>query len=196
MVQVERGMKHEDQIPLMGEGMQVPDMQQAGDVIVVLREQPHDRFKRKGKALIYKTTVPLADALCGFQFHVPHLDGRTIVVKSTPGQVLRPNMTYIIPREGMPQRGPSESGDLVVEVDIEFPSSLTPEEVEKLRAALGPMTRAALSTAVSSEHEAYETGMQPLRGTLDELTAGADEDDDDAGGDGEGHGPSVGCSVM
>merc|ERR1711871_1027647 len=65
----------------------------AGDIIVEVKEEPHDRFQRKGDDLYIKRKISLSDALCGFTTQVETLDGRTLIAKSEPGDVLRPT-TY------------------------------------------------------------------------------------------------------
>jgi len=65
----------------------------AGDVIVLVDQQPHKTFQRKGDDLYITRTISLSDALCGFSTEVKTLDGRTLIVKSKPGDVLEPT-TY------------------------------------------------------------------------------------------------------
>jgi DnaJ family protein A protein 2 len=52
--------------------------------------QPHPDFKRRGDDLYIKRTISLSEALCGFQMELTHLDGRTLIIKSAPGEVIRP----------------------------------------------------------------------------------------------------------
>merc|ERR1711977_758580 len=61
-----------------------------GDVIFVLNETPHAVFKRRGADLYVEKTISLVEALCGFEMEVEHLDGRTLIVKSNPGDVIAP----------------------------------------------------------------------------------------------------------
>merc|ERR1712093_11888 len=63
-----------------------------GDVIFVLNEQAHKVFKRKGADLYVEKTISLVEALCGFEMEVEHLDGRTLIVRSLPGEVITPVM--------------------------------------------------------------------------------------------------------
>mmetsp|Transcript_10384 Transcript_10384/g.30814 ORF Transcript_10384/g.30814 Transcript_10384/m.30814 type:complete len:502 (-) Transcript_10384:473-1978(-) len=61
-----------------------------GDVIFVLQEQPHTEFKRKGADLYVKRKISLVEALCGFRMELTHLDGRKLLIKTQPGQVVKP----------------------------------------------------------------------------------------------------------
>lgn len=61
-----------------------------GDIVFVLQLKEHPRFKRKGEDLFYEYTLSLTEALCGFRFVLNHLDGRQLLIKSNPGEVIKP----------------------------------------------------------------------------------------------------------
>jgi len=71
---------------------EIPDGE-AGDVVFVLQEQPHADYKRKGDDLFLERSISLTEALCGFAMELDSLDGRKLVIKSTPGDVIKP-VTY------------------------------------------------------------------------------------------------------
>ena len=56
----------------------------------VLQQKEHPKFKRKGDDIFYEHTLSLTEALCGFQFRLTHLDGRQLLIKSEPGEVVKP----------------------------------------------------------------------------------------------------------
>eukprot|EP00747_Dinoflagellata_sp_TGD_P080030 gnl/TRDRNA2_/TRDRNA2_160734_c0_seq1.p1 gnl/TRDRNA2_/TRDRNA2_160734_c0~~gnl/TRDRNA2_/TRDRNA2_160734_c0_seq1.p1 ORF type:complete len:543 (+),score=158.87 gnl/TRDRNA2_/TRDRNA2_160734_c0_seq1:120-1631(+) len=62
----------------------------AGDVHFVLKEQEHAVFKRKGADLYIEKTISLVEALCGFEIEVTHLDGRKLLIKTGPGEIVKP----------------------------------------------------------------------------------------------------------
>lgn len=62
----------------------------AGDVVFVLKEQEHKDFKRKGCDLFLERKISLVEALCGFEIEVTHLDGRRLIVKTSPGELVKP----------------------------------------------------------------------------------------------------------
>merc|ERR1719159_2239983 len=68
---------------------EIPDGE-AGDVGFVLQEQPHADYKRKGDDLFIERTISLSEALCGFAMELDALDGRKLIIKSTPGEVIKP----------------------------------------------------------------------------------------------------------
>merc|ERR1719422_1621719 len=61
-----------------------------GDVVFVLAEQEHPEFKRKGADLFVERKISLVEALCGFSLELKHLDGRKLVIKTSPGEIVRP----------------------------------------------------------------------------------------------------------
>lgn len=56
----------------------------------VLQLKEHPEFKRKGDDLFLERTLSLTEALCGFQFSLTHLDGRQLLIKSKPGEIVKP----------------------------------------------------------------------------------------------------------
>lgn len=61
-----------------------------GDIVFVLQQREHPKFKRKFDDLYVEHTLKLTEALCGFKFVLTHLDGRQLLVKSNPGEVVKP----------------------------------------------------------------------------------------------------------
>lgn len=62
----------------------------AGDVVFVLKQQEHAEFKRKGADLYIERKISLVEALCGFEIEITHLDGRKLLIKSSPGEIVKP----------------------------------------------------------------------------------------------------------
>ncbi|KAJ9434852.1 Chaperone protein dnaJ 3, partial [Diplonema papillatum] len=83
--------------------------------------------------------VTLNEALTGFALPIEHLDGRQIVIKTRPHQVLDPQKLWVIDREGMPVKGTGgvEKGSLVITLKVKFPEKLKPAQVQGLQEALG-----------------------------------------------------------
>jgi DnaJ family protein A protein 2 len=121
-VHVAPGVPAGHQVSFYGEADFVPG-HTPGDVIFIVHEKPHDTFERQGDDLVMRKTLTLADALCGAEFLVKHLDARRLLV-STGGKVITPNSTHLIADEGMPKHGsPFEKGRLCVVFAVEFPNT-------------------------------------------------------------------------
>lgn len=67
---------------------------EAGDVVIILQEKPHEKFTRTGDDLMLNHTITLTEALCGFNMNLKHLDGRDIIIKHPPGQVVKPGTVF------------------------------------------------------------------------------------------------------
>ncbi|GMG98397.1 hypothetical protein Nepgr_000237 [Nepenthes gracilis] len=133
---VEKGMQHGQKITFPGEADEAPDTI-TGDIVFVLQQKDHSKFKRKGDDLFYEHTLSLTEALCGFRFILTHLDARQLLIKSNPGEVVKPDQFKAIDDEGMPiYQRPFMRGKLYVHFTVEFPDSLSPEQVKALEAVL------------------------------------------------------------
>jgi len=124
-VYIDKGMQHGQKIVFKEEGDQLPDII-PGDVILVLQQKEHPIFKRDGDDLLIEKKILLVEALCGFQFAITHLDGRLLVIKSKPGELIRPGDIKSVESEGMPHhKNPTHKGNLLIKFDIEFPADGT-----------------------------------------------------------------------
>ena len=87
-VHIDKGMRGGQTINFRGESDQAPGVT-PGDVIIVIEEKPHDRFKRQGDDLVIEQEIDLLTALGGGQFAIKHLDDRALIVKINPGEVIK-----------------------------------------------------------------------------------------------------------
>jgi DnaJ family protein A protein 2 len=65
---------------------------ESGDVVVVLQQEPHEVFQRQGSDLVMTHKLGVTEALCGCEFVVKQLDGRDLILRSPPGNVIEPGM--------------------------------------------------------------------------------------------------------
>jgi DnaJ family protein A protein 2 len=82
------------------------------------------------------------------QWKIKHLDGRHIVIKTRPGEIIHSEVVEVgsgrvlpyikmVPNEGMPSHGnPFVRGNLYVAFQITFPQELDPKVIETLRQIL------------------------------------------------------------
>merc|ERR1719359_1211180 len=85
-VHVQKGAPDGHKVTFHNKADEIPDGD-AGDVVFVLKEKPHALYKRHGADLYIEKEISLVEALCGFTMELPKLDGRTLVIKSKPGDV-------------------------------------------------------------------------------------------------------------
>lgn len=129
-VAIKPGWKDGTKITFSGEGDQESPSKAPGDVVFIVKTQPHPRFVRNGDHLIYATKITLAEALTGKKVPIDLLDGRKILVNCQP--VITPNYRKLVANEGIPNSKTGERGDLIIEFDIVFPSRLGADQAEKI----------------------------------------------------------------
>lgn len=120
--------------PGVGEGMQLSVSGKGnagargginGDLIVVIEELEHEQLKREGNNLMYDLFLNFADAVLGTSLEVPTIEGKVKVKieAGTPaGKVLR------LKGKGLPEVNSHYKGDLLINVNIWTPQTLTSEE--------------------------------------------------------------------
>jgi molecular chaperone DnaJ len=98
----------------------------AGDLYVYIQVKPHDLFKRNGDDIILDLPISFTEAALGTKKDIPTLDGTTyrltIPEGSQPGKILR------IKGSGFSNVHGNGKGDLLVQVMVETPVHLTPEQ--------------------------------------------------------------------
>ena len=102
----------------------------AGDLYIILQVRPHKLFRREGHDLHLAAPISLAQAALGTRLTVPTLKGtKEIVIPpgTQPGEVIR------LRGEGVPYPKGARQGDLLVEVKVTIPRSLTPRQTELLK---------------------------------------------------------------
>uniref|UniRef100_A0A7S0RM28 J domain-containing protein n=1 Tax=Chlamydomonas leiostraca TaxID=1034604 RepID=A0A7S0RM28_9CHLO len=134
-IAVRPGWKKGTKITFQEKGDEAPGVV-AADVVFVLDEKHHPKFKRDGNDLIHTAQLPLVDALCGTVLRIPHLDGSTVEVPLN--DVVNNASIKVVRGKGMPvAKQPGSFGNLLVKFEVAFPRSLTDEQKRAVRAALG-----------------------------------------------------------
>lgn len=187
-VAIEKGMKHGSKIKFHGEADQKPG-HLPGDVVFVVQQKEHPVFKRKAHHLIMEKTISLSEALTGCELLVKHLDGRQLVVRSEPGDVISPGTFKRIANEGMPMHGnPFVKGNLIIAFDVEFPrpGSLNQRALKALADTL-PEKPDSGAAELGDEAEEYKMELftpEMLKADLAQNREAYDSDDDEEGGPG------------
>jgi len=143
-VHIDKGMRNGQRITFRNMADEVPGME-PGDVNFIIQEKEHETFKRKGADLLATKEISLNQALCGYSWRFQHLDGRDIIIKTRPGQIIEAEtkddetgrvLPYItmVKDEGMPSHGnPFVRGNLYIAFHVQFPKKLEADQVVKLR---------------------------------------------------------------
>ena len=104
----------------------------AGDIQVFIEEEENDTFLRDGNDLIYNLLLDFPTAALGGEIEIPTIDEKTLKVKVEPGT--QPGKTMRLRSKGLPavQGYGSGRGDLVVNISVYVPKTLSREEKKAL----------------------------------------------------------------
>ncbi len=123
-------------VTAQGKGNAGPRGGISGDIQIYIEEAPHPTFIRDGQDLIYNLLLDFPTATLGGQVEIPVIEGKKVMIKIEPGT--QPGKTLRLRGKGLPAvRGyGSGTGDLLVNISVFVPKTLTREErnaVESLR---------------------------------------------------------------
>lgn len=132
-LRIKPGIADGQEIKIPGKGGVGPTGER-GDLFVTILIKPHPYFERKGDDLIYRKKVNVFDLMLGTKVSVPTLEGK---VNITLKQGTQPNAKLRLKGKGLPNYdNPNQKGDLIVIVEANIPTQLTPQQkelVEKLK---------------------------------------------------------------
>lgn len=130
MIEVPAGTDDGTKMRLKGQGPRGKAGAVSGDLLVAFQVEPDRFFRRDG--LDVECTVPInvAQAMLGTRLKVRTLDGKHVVLRIPPGT--QPGRKFRIKGQGIEKNG--ARGDQLVEIGLEVPSKLSPEQEAKLKA--------------------------------------------------------------
>ena len=104
----------------------------AGDIQVFIEEEENDTFIRDGQDLIYNLLLDFPTAALGGDVRIPTIEGTKLKIKIEPGT--QPGKTLRLRGKGLPavQGYGRGMGDLVVNVSVYVPKTLSRSEKEML----------------------------------------------------------------
>jgi len=122
-INVKPGWKSGTKITFQREGDQAPNKIPA-DIVFIIRDKPHQHFKREGSDLRHICKITLREALCGVLVDIPTLTAEKIPL-NLANEIVKPTTVKRIPGYGLPYpKEPSKRGDILVSFDILFPDKL------------------------------------------------------------------------
>lgn len=128
-VEVPVGIADGQRLRLAGRGAAAPRGGPAGDLYVTVRVVPHPDLERHGDDLFHVRRIAMTQAALGASLAVETLDGPEML-DVPPGT--QPGHRFRLRGHGVPSLRTGRRGDLIVEVAVEIPSRLAPEEAELL----------------------------------------------------------------
>ncbi len=98
-----------------------------GDLLVVIDEEDHPELIREGNDLIYNLFISIPDAVLGTHIEVPTVDNN-VKIKIEPGT--QPGKILRLRGKGLPEVNGYGRGDLLVNVNVWIPKSMSKEEMK------------------------------------------------------------------
>lgn len=96
-----------------------------GDLLVVIDEEEHPDLIREGNDLIYNLFISIPDAVLGTNVEIPTVDN-LVKIKIEPGT--QPGKILRLRGKGLPEVNGYGRGDLLVNVNVWIPKSMSKEE--------------------------------------------------------------------
>jgi DnaJ-class molecular chaperone len=142
VINVKRGSKNGDNIVVKEGGNYIPQLDKSEDLVIQIVELEHPRYKRKDNDLYVVEKLTLSEALTGVDMYIDHFDG-SLQVKIS--DIVKPNQMFQVFNKGMPIKHDNKSlgdgsekdfGNLIIDLQIEFPESLGEKQKEYLKKIL------------------------------------------------------------
>lgn len=125
-VTIPAGIEDGSRVRLAGEGEAGLHGAPSGDLYVFVEIQPHRLFKRQSADLYFNATIPMATAILGGDIEVPTIAGGRARVSIPAGS--QSGKQFRLKGKGMSILRRSDHGDLYIQIDVETPVNLTPQQ--------------------------------------------------------------------
>ena len=128
-IKLPAGLMEGQQLSLQGKGNAARQGGIAGDLLIAIEEENNSELIRDGNDVVYNLLLSVYTAATGGSIVVPTIEGKakvTIDPGTQPGKVLR------LKNKGLPTINQYGIGDLLVNVSVYIPETLTKEEKDKL----------------------------------------------------------------
>lgn len=149
-VSIPAGVDDGTRIRLTGEGEAGGQGIRPGDLYVHVSVRPHPLFQREGAHILMRVPVRMAQAALGSDVEVPVIDGTKAKVKIPAGT--QTGQQFRLRGKGFSVIRNPARGDMVIEVMVETPQSLTPKQRELLEQFEAEGQKSAKG---SPEHEGF-----------------------------------------
>ena len=125
-VTVPKGIKAGQKLRLTGKGSPSPMGGPAGDLFLIIKEQPHETFTRDDNNLIVEKRIPFSKACLGSKISITSLEGKQLKVKVPAG--IQQQSKLRLKGHGLPSGPKGSRGDIYVKIAIDIPKELTDEQ--------------------------------------------------------------------
>jgi len=129
-IEVPAGVQDGNYMTMRGEGNTGKRGGQAGDIIVIFQELPHEHFVRENDDIIHNLFITFPQAALGAEVEVPTLNGKAML-KIDPGT--QPGKMLKMKGKGIRHLNFAGSGDQIVRVNVAIPQKLNSKEKDIIK---------------------------------------------------------------
>jgi len=142
IINIKKGSKNGDNIVVKEGGNYIPALDSTEDLVIQIIELEHSHYKRKDNDLYSEEKITLCEALTGVEIYIDHFNSPLQVKIS---DMVRPNQMFQVFNKGMPIKHDNKSlsdgsdkefGNLIIDLQIEFPESLGEKQMDYLKKIL------------------------------------------------------------
>ena len=128
-VNIPKGVMDGMQLSMSGKGNAGKHNGVSGDLLILVEEEEHKELVRDDNDLIYNLLLSFPTAALGGAVEIPTVDGK-VKVKIEPGT--QPGKILRLRGKGLPNVNGYGTGDLLVEISIYVPETLSKDEKKAL----------------------------------------------------------------
>lgn len=123
------GVQEGMQLTIQGKGNAAPDGGVAGNLLVLIEEEPQKEggLQRDGNDLVYTLNLSIPDAILGCSVEIPYIDSK-LKIKVDPGT--QPGKILKLRGKGIPEVNGYGCGDYLIYVQVYVPKRLDRKEKE------------------------------------------------------------------
>jgi len=147
-INIPAGVAEGMQLSMSGKGNAARRGGMPGDLLIVIEEEAHPELLRDENDLVYNLLLSFPTAALGGTVEIPTIDGR-VKVKIDPGT--QPGKVLRLRGKGLPTVNQYGTGDLLVNISVYVPESLSKEErktVEKMEESENFKTSPSISKRI------------------------------------------------
>lgn len=125
-INIPAGVAEGMQLSMSGKGNAARRGGVNGDLLILIEEEPHPELIRDENDLVYNLLLSVPQASLGASVEVPAVDGSRLKLKIEPGT--QPGKVLRLRNKGLPSINSYGTGDLLVNVSVYIPETLSPTE--------------------------------------------------------------------
>ena len=126
-INIPKGIKENEHIIIENEGnVNFKNIDEKGDIVIVIKEFQHTHFTRKNNDLLYTKKISIFESLTGITFFIENLEKNYLEVNIE--EIINTNTIKYIPNQGMPIKNKNLYGNIVIDFEIQYPTEIHDQE--------------------------------------------------------------------